>query len=170
MTPWNEALRAAIVSGTLASACSTLVLAWRGRRDTGSTAASLNAPSHWLWPRALREDRASLRYTLTGVLVHHAAAIFWACLYERLAPQGRARTPAAALRDAATITAVAAVVDLQLVPERLTPGFERRLERDSLRWVYVAFAGGLAMAGLLAARRADPRRPERLERHHRRRW
>ena len=152
MTPWTQALQAAIVSGTLASACSTLVLAWRGQRDTGATAAPLNAPSHWLWPSALRQDRPSLRYTLTGALVHHLASIFWACLYERMAPHGRARGAGRALRDAAAVTVVAACVDLQLVPPRLTPGFERRLQRRSLTGVYLAFGAGLALAGLLAAR------------------
>jgi len=49
---------------------------------------------------------------------------------------------------------VAALVDLRLVPERLTPGFERRLSRRSLAWTYVGFGAGLALAGLLAQRRA----------------
>lgn len=152
MIPWTQALQAAIVSGTLASACSTLVLAWRGQRDSGSAAAPLNAPSHWLWTSALRQDRPSLRYTLTGALVHHLASIFWACLYERMAPRRGPRRAGRAVRDAAAITVVAACVDLQLVPPRLTPGFEHRLRRRSLTGVYLAFGAGLALAGLLAAR------------------
>lgn len=152
MTPWKQALQNAAVSGGLASALSTLVLAWRGQRDAGSVAAPLNAPTHWLWPNALRQNESSLRYTFTGMVVHHVSAIFWAVLYERLAPPRHQRTAAAALRDAAAVTAVAACVDLKLVPQRLTPGFERRLNRGSLCTVYAAFAGGLALAALLAAR------------------
>jgi hypothetical protein len=151
VTPWKQAFQHAIVSGGLASAVSTLMLAWRGQRDAGAVAAPLNAPTHWLWPRALEQDRATVRYTFTGMVVHHLSAIFWAVLYERLAPRGRVRTAPAAVRDAAAVTALAACVDLKLVPERLTPGFERRLDRGSLCAVYAAFAGGLALAALLAA-------------------
>jgi hypothetical protein len=39
------------------------------------------------------------------------------------------------------------------VPERLTPGFERRLSNRSLVMVYAAFGAGLALAGLAALRR-----------------
>lgn len=152
MTPWIQALRAAVVSGTLASACSILVLAWRGRTDAQAVAAPLNAPSHWLWRRALWQNEASLRYTLTGVLVHQAASLFWALLYERMAPRHAPRDPLTAVRDAAAVTVVAAVVDLKLVPPRLTPGFEHRLKPRSLTGVYLAFGAGLALAGVLASR------------------
>ncbi|NIM42680.1 MAG: hypothetical protein GTN84_04710 [Hydrogenophaga sp.] len=62
---------------------------------------------------------------------------------------------ARALCDAAAVTVLAACVDLQWVPPRLTPGFERRLRRGSLTGVYLASGAGLALAGLLSAR--DPR-------------
>src|SRR5690606_37829396 len=108
--------------------------------------------SHWLWRRALWQNEASLRYTLTGVLVHQAASLFWALLYERMAPRHEPRAPLTAVRDAAAVTVVAAVVDLKLVPPRLTPGFEHRLKPGSLTGVYLAFGAGLALAGVLAAR------------------
>jgi hypothetical protein len=44
------------------------------------------------------------------------------------------------------------VVDLGLVPERLSPGFERRLSRPSTGLVYLSFGVGLALGGLLALR------------------
>ena len=148
MKPWGEALDDAALSGGLACALSTLVLAWRGRQDVGAGAAPLNAVTHWLWHRALAQNRSSLRYTLPGMMVHHLSSVFWACFYERAAP-AYGRAPRKALRDAAAVASLAAVVDFKLVPDRLTPGFERRLKVPSLVLVYVAFASGLALASLL---------------------
>jgi hypothetical protein len=66
----------------------------------------------------------------------------------------RARpTPGNAVLDAAAVTAAAAVVDLQVVPERLSPGFERRLSPGSVAWVYILFGIGLAVTGSIASRR-----------------
>lgn len=152
MTPWKSALQRAVVSGGMASALSTLALAWRGQCDAGAVAAPLNAPSHWLWPSALHQDGATVRYTFTGMVVHHLSAIFWAVLYERAGPSRSARSARSAVRDAAIVTAVAACVDLKLVPERLTPGFQHRLKQGSLWAVYGAFAVGMAMAAVLAAK------------------
>lgn len=143
-----------LANDLLSSGLSAAVLAWRGRAETGSAAAPINAVSHWLWPRAaLRQDGVSARYTLTGAAVHVAAALLWCGLFELL--QSRRRRPPAPLQtvgDAVAVSAVAAVVDLKCVPERLTPGFERRLSRSSLAGVYAAFAAGLALSALLARR------------------
>ena len=57
-------------------------------------------------------------------------------------------TPANAVADAVVVSGVAAVVDFKLMPPRLTPGFERRLSRPGVVWVYVALAAGLALGGL----------------------
>jgi hypothetical protein len=62
-------------------------------------------------------------------------------------------TPGNAVADACAISAVAAVVDLKLVPKRLTPGFEARLSNRSLALVYAGFATGLALGGMLALKR-----------------
>jgi len=143
-----------LVSDLLSSSLSAAVLAWRGRTDAGSAAAPVNAISHWLWPReALRQDDASARFTLTGLGVHFASALLWCGFYERLRARRGAATPACAVSDAVAVSAVAAVVDLACVPDRLTPGFEKRLSGRSLVLVYTAFAAGLALAGVVALRR-----------------
>lgn len=144
-------LRRAVVSGSYASLASTLALLHGGVRDTGSAIAPVNAVSHWLWKdKSFRRHEPSLRYSLTGYLIHHLASIFWATAYERLAfRQGRAPSKAAALASAATIAGVACVVDMQCTPERLTPGFERKLSKKSLLGVYAAFGVGLALHTLL---------------------
>jgi hypothetical protein len=152
-TPLAQHVGRVLMSGTLASLASAAVLAWRGRVENASAAAPLNAPAHWFFGReSLHRDDGSLRHTATGLLVHHASSVFWAGFYEWLQSRRRRVTPAAALSDAAVVTCMAAVVDLKVVPERLTPGFERRLGRLGLAGVYAGFAVGLALAGLLRAR------------------
>jgi len=155
MKSWTRALNDATLSGGLASALSAIMLAWRGRRDVGAGAAPLNAPTHWLSDKALRQARPSLRYTLTGMIVHHLSSVFWAVFFERGCPNGGRDAPTA-LRDAAAVSAMAAVVDLQLVPERLTPGFEHHLSARSLFLVYATFAAGLALGSMLAGTSAAP--------------
>lgn len=143
-----------LLSDLLSSGLSAAVLLWRGHVENGHAAAPVNAVSHWIWPRqALREDRASARFTATGAVVHFAAALLWCGLYDLLRRRPRADTPRQAVTDAIAVSSVAAVVDLACVPERLTPGFERRLSPGSLVLVYGAFAAGLAFAGLAALRR-----------------
>lgn len=140
-------LRDAIVSGSRASATSTAALALAGCRDCSSAFAPVNAISHWIWrERAIRRDDASLRYTAAGYAIHHIASVFWSCAFEGLGRlSGRQRSDNEVLLDAAAVTALAAVVDLRCTPQRLTPGFERRLEPVPLAAVYVAFGIGLAL-------------------------
>lgn len=143
-----------LTSALTAAAASTLVLLWRGRRDSGHAAAPLNAVSHWWSPRrALRENAPSWRYTGNGLLVHVASSFWWAAIYAMCRRLRRHPTAANAWTDAAAVGSGAALVDLKLVPERLTPGFEHRLRPAGLTWVYAVFAIGLAVGGVLAARR-----------------
>jgi hypothetical protein len=136
-----------LAAGTFASIASALVLAWRGKVDTGGAAAALNGPSQWVWGRsAPYRNGLSWRHTALGYGIHHFASLGWAVPYEWVRP----RRPVAA---AVTTAAVACFVDFKLTPQRLTPGFEKRLTRKSLFLVYAAFAAGLAAGGLLASRK-----------------
>lgn len=148
LAAWKAAARAATVSGACAGVLSALALAWRGHRDAHDAAAPLNGPSQWLWGRhAPSVHGFSAKYTGLGIIVHHAAAFFWAVLYERL----RARMGHAVPAAVAT-AAVANVVDYKLTPARLQPGYERQLSRRSLAWVYAAVALGFAASGLVRPR------------------
>lgn len=142
-----------LLPGTLAALASAATLAWVGKRETGSAAAPMNGPSQWLRGRgAPYRDDATWSHTALGYAIHHGAALFWGALFEffrRRAPQDVPGTIAAAV----TTTAVANLVDFQLTPERLTPGFEKRLSRRALFATYAAFAAGLAAGGLLGRRR-----------------
>ncbi|MEJ8839576.1 hypothetical protein [Ramlibacter sp. AN1133] len=150
MPTWKQAFREGLVSGSLASAFSAAYLAWAGHRR-GQPAAPVNAVSHWFFgDRALRQDQASLLYTLTGYLTHHAASIFWGVLYAKAwGAREEAKEPLPAVAGAVTLATVAAIVDYQLTPKRLTPGFEHRLGRPEMSNVYAFFALGIAVGTLV---------------------
>lgn len=161
MTPrWTRALRAAVVSGSVASVASAAALIWRRRHVR--TFAPVNAPSHWLWGDvALRHQRASLRYTAVGFAIHHLSSMFWGTLHAAVFGVQPTAT-LTALRQAALTAAFAAWVDLRLVPHRLTPGFQHHLSRSGLAAVYALFAAGLAGGHALATRTRSLRRPPLL--------
>ena len=140
----------ALASGALAAAAVTLVASLATRRATGSSAAALNATSHFLWgERAARQDDYSAKYTATGFVANFGASVFWALFYEVLGRRRR-RGLARALRDGALVSALAYVVDYHVVPKRLTPGFELRLPRTALSAVYAALALGLSFRDVCA--------------------
>jgi hypothetical protein len=153
---WRKAIRNGFVSGTVASIVSTISLLILGRIELGETAAPVNGPSQWIWGRyAPFENHFSLRYTVAGYVIHHAASVFWAILHERLRQhlsqeiQGKNKS---ILATSAAITTAAYVVDFNLTPRRLTPGFEKRLSKRGLFIVYGTFALGLATGALIGSR------------------
>lgn len=155
MDPWKAALKEALVSGTLASVFSAAALAWAGRREANAPAAAANATSHWIWgDPALRQDEPTVRYTVPGYLIHHAASVFWALLHARVSARApQAAQPGAALATSAATAAAACLVDFKLTPHRLTPGFEHRLSRPALAGVYACFALGLALGSIAMRQR-----------------
>ena len=119
-----------VISGTAASLMSTVAMTVAGKLERGAPAGPLNGPSQWLFGRKAAHRRgASLRHTLTGFLIHHTMATGWALLHERVFGRDARRTPARQLRNAAITDAVANVVDYQLTPRRLQPGFDAQLRR-----------------------------------------
>ncbi|WP_426106804.1 hypothetical protein [Massilia sp. TSP1-1-2] len=147
-------MQRALVSGSSASVLSTVALAAMGQRETGSMAAPTNAVSHWIWgDEAARHNETSVRHTLVGYVIHHASATFWAVLLERFlgARLDKSDFPAT-LAASTAASAVACFTDYQLTPQRLHPGYEKRLSTPALALVYGAFALGLA-AGAVAVRR-----------------
>lgn len=154
MKSFVKMLRRAWGSGSSASIASTAALVQCGVRDCCSAIAPVNAVSHWIWEdKALWQHRASLRYSLAGYCIHHAASVFWALAYEKLVrSRGAPPSNTMVVGSAATVAAVACVVDMRCTPERLTPGFERRLSKPSLFMVYTAFGIGLALHTLLRDR------------------
>jgi hypothetical protein len=148
---WLDAGRRALWSGTFASVLSTGLLAWLGQTRLRKPFAPTNATSHWLWgdKESFSSLEPSLRHTAVGYATHHASALMWALFYERWLAQKRERTPGRIVTGAALTTAIAAFVDYQLTPKRLTPGFEAHLSRASMVGVFAAIGLGLAAGALL---------------------
>jgi hypothetical protein len=167
-------IRRAVVSGTVGGLAAAAAASLAGKREDDHYAAPLNATSHIIWgDEAAHQDGPSLKYTLTGFLLNHASAIFWALFYEKLLGRaedqgrhrprnwnegGRGRQKESSgepllkpLLEAAVVTAGAYVTDYYLVPKRFTPGFEKRLSKKSLFGIYVALAAGLAARDLIRA-------------------
>jgi hypothetical protein len=176
MKDWQRSLRDGVVTGTVASLTSTAVLALASRLETGHAPATLNATSHWIWGDGAAEvDGVTPQHTGVGMLIHHAASIFWAVLYERAVGAAVERgSPAPAVAAGMAGAAFACFVDYVCVPRRLSPGFEMRLSRPSIAAGYLAFGAGLAVTSLLrsatrvrrgpgkvAATRSDAPRPAR---------
>ena len=155
MQSWKTSMQRGMVSGTTSSLLSTLVLAATGKGETNSMFAPTNAISHWLWgDKAARRDALSWRYTLIGYAIHHASATFWAVLLERLMGERLNRaSPAATVAVSTAASAIAAFTDYQLTPQRLHPGYEKRLSKPALTGVYAMFGLGLAAGVLLSRRR-----------------
>lgn len=151
MESWSNALRHSALSGSIASIASTAVLAARSEIENGTPYAPTNATSHWLWgERAMRQDAPSLRYTLLGYATHHASALIWAGVYEKLfGDRARRGDTAGALAGGLAVSALACFVDYQLTPERLQPGYERRLSKRSLWIVYGVLGLAMAAPGIL---------------------
>ncbi|HEX6832883.1 MAG TPA: hypothetical protein VF132_05060 [Rudaea sp.] len=154
----------ALVSGSVASLMSTAMLVALGMRR-GRPASGVNGPSQWLYGRAAKyRARADLRHTLAGYAIHHASSLLWSGIFESAAARRRLSNPYA---RAAVVSALAALVDYAVVPRRLTPGFEAHFRARQIVFVYLAFAGGLAIgsrllhlsaSGLPARRSAGRRR------------
>lgn len=148
----RQAIHDGLVSGSIASIASTICLSILGKAELGNSAAPVNGPSQWIWGRhAPYQNRFTLRYTIIGYVIHHAASVFWAIWYEQLRQRvAPAKTATAVLVPAVMTAAAAYAVDFHFTPKRLTPGFEHRLSKPSLLTVYATFALGLAATALLA--------------------
>jgi hypothetical protein len=176
-------IRRAVVSGTVGGLAAAAAASLAGKREDNHYAAPLNATSHIIWgDEAAHQDKPSLKYTLTGFLLNHASAIFWALFYEKLLGRGESRedqgwrrpknwnealadsstSPAKPMLqpilDAAVVTAGAYLTDYYLVPKRFTPGFEKRLSGKSLAAIFVALAAGLAVRDVIGAGKAARRK------------
>ncbi|OYX13585.1 MAG: hypothetical protein B7Z15_06755 [Rhizobiales bacterium 32-66-8] len=148
----------ALISGSVASVLSSAALALLAKRAGKSAVQPTNATSHWMHgDKAGAVRQADAPHTLVGFLTHHASAVFWAFLFERLRGKRPAQSPARLARDAATTVLVASVVDYALVPKRLTPGWEQVVSKKSISTTYAVMALGLVIGGLMVAERRRAR-------------
>lgn len=140
----------ACLSGTAASVASTMALSICGEVEDGSGSGPINGPSQWVWgEHEAYTKETTWRHTATGYVIHHAMSILWASLYERVcrSPEGKSITRI--VGEAASVGALAYVVDYYIAPSRLRPGFRKHLGPRSIFAVYAAFAAGLAVATIV---------------------
>ncbi|HMN79294.1 MAG TPA: hypothetical protein PKA20_05115 [Burkholderiaceae bacterium] len=149
--PSERTFAARIAAGTIAAGTlSLLALAWRGARDGSGPWAPINAVSHWIWPRrALMHHGKSARFGIPGLLIHFSSTALWAGIFSLFRRPRHGEAPMESVARASAVAGLAAVVDLAVVPARLTPGFEHKLTARSLVLVYCAFAIGLLASELI---------------------
>ena len=150
--------RTALVAGASASAATTATVALAGLAETGSAWPAVNAISKMVHGNhAPWRNELSWKYTGTGALLNSVAVFSWAAVYALLrGPRTRTDYPRAVAAGVAT-SALAYVVDYHVVPDRFTPGFEKRLPDRSLGLIYAALALGLAASELAAPDRVAER-------------
>ncbi|HKO87353.1 MAG TPA: hypothetical protein VJU83_02435 [Burkholderiales bacterium] len=139
--------RRSLISGSAASLLSMAVAALIAKRESGDSDGALNAVSHIAWggPPEQQAARPGLN-TFVGAALHHGASVFWALLFEGVFGE-RARKDVASATAGAALSATAAyVVDYHVVPRRFQPGFEARMSRSSMFFVYAALGAGFLLA------------------------
>ena len=161
MNDWARTGLSATISGTVAGLTTMAALALLARAENQGALQPINASSHWLQGEQAGDvEEADAPHTLVGFATNHAAAIFWAIPLELWLATRPPRPPALLLRDAALVSAVAAVVDYGLVPKRLTPGWENALSKRSVAAGFAAMALGL-FAGASVTQELRSRRRRR---------
>jgi hypothetical protein len=129
----------------------TAALALLAKKEGKGALQPINSTSHCLHGEEAGSVRsADVSHTALGYATHHVSALFWAVIFERWLAHRPERTPLLMLRDAATMSAIAAAVDYGITPKRATPGWEEVLSKRSIGVTYAAMALGLAGGALLA--------------------
>lgn len=159
MKSWREAAKDAVVPGMMAGIATAATAAARGKADSGSAVAPINAASHVIWgDRAAAVETVTARHTGLGFLLSLGAGIFWAMVFEKLFGKAIERhSVPASLAGAPVVAGLAYLTDYKLVPSRLTPGYEKRVSRRSLLFIYSVLALGLEAGALLTHRRRGSR-------------
>lgn len=166
--------KTALIAGASATAATTLTVALAGVVEQGSPWPALNSISKMVrGNHAPWRDDVSWKFTGTGALLNTAAVFSWAAVYAVLRGRRTRTDYVRAVTAGAATSALAYVIDYHIVPDRLTPGFEKRLSDRSLGLIYAALALGLAASELArpdqelendaADRRLPFRRGDRLD-------
>ena len=147
-------LEKAAITSAVATSATTLAVAGFGLAEQGNAVAPLNAVSHIPFgDEAAAQDDVSLKYTATGLGLNALAIGSWGAVHELMfgsaADKGDVAT---ALIGGVVVSTLAYVVDYHVVPERVTPGFEKRLSGKALLGVYAALALGLGVGSLMRPR------------------
>jgi len=143
-----------LLTGLAGAATITAALAAMGKAKGDTTAWDpFNAISHMIFgDRAAGVEGFSPRETLSGLGLNIGSLGVWGGLYERLA--GKVEFPAS-LGAGAAASALIWLLDYKILPERLRPGFEKRLGGRSVAATYVLLALVLGLSPLWKKRGED---------------
>lgn len=155
MSHRNGVVRATAGTTAVATLTTIAAVAALGKREGDNAVAPINAMSHIAFgDEAGAQDRPSAKYTATGLAFGVLGVAFWSFLQAAVLRRTKlGKAPLAPLVAGTAVSAAAYAVDYHLVPKRLTPGFEKRLSKESLIVVYAAMAAGLAAGALLTSNR-----------------
>lgn len=135
--------------GQICTLATTGAVALCGQIESGKPFAPINAVSHITFgDEALTQDDFSLKYTVTGVMLNNSANASWAAVHEILFGeyQDEGNVPVS-LAGGFIVSLLAYITDFYVVPKRITPGFEHRLSKRSLLFVYILLALALGLSG-----------------------
>jgi hypothetical protein len=131
-------LKDGLITGLAGAAATTAVLAAMGQARQGSAWTPFNAISHMLFgPKAVDVEGFAPKETLSGLGLNVSALGVWGGLYEKLA--GHVEFPRSLFAGAAA-SALIWAFDYKVVPDRLRPGFEKRLGPESVLATYTLLA------------------------------
>lgn len=144
---WGDTLQDALIAGSIVCVVTAAAAALRGRTDSGSAVAPINATSHVVYgPEAGNVEVPDFRHTMLGLVINAGASVFWAAVYERLFGRaGNRGDVGAPLLGGVLVAALAYVVDYHLMPKRLTPGWEERVSPRSVAMIFGAMALSLTV-------------------------
>jgi hypothetical protein len=147
-----RSLNSALIAGTVATGATTAAALALGARQARTPWAALDATSHIAWgERATRHAELDAKHTGIGALLNAGAMFLWAGVHAVLA--GGSRSIARQAAAGVATSALAYAVDYHVVPRRLTPGFERVINRRAVGAIYGVLALSLAAGGWIAALR-----------------
>ncbi len=146
----QQAITDGLLPGLLAGAAVMATVAARGRQDSGSAIAPINATSHILWGDAAAEEESiTARHTLPGALINLGSGVWWASVFETLFGDSvDRRGPGAAAVGSLATAGIAYLLDYKMLPERLTPGWEKRISGLSLAMGLGALALGIGIGAV----------------------
>ena len=135
-----------LLTGTIGAVATAAVIALHGQRQTRSPWTPFNATAHMIYGNAsVEKEGFQVPETPLGLGIHALSLGGWGVLYEAFA--ANQKLPASC--TAATVaTGLIYLLDYHILPERLRPGFEKRLGNAAVRDAYLALAMVFALAPL----------------------
>jgi hypothetical protein len=140
----NTLLKDTARTGAALSATTSVALLVASANENDGCWGAINSVSHIVDGDDVNySDNFSRRDSLIGLGINAVAMLTWAMIYD--AVFGSIRFPKS-LGTAAVVTAAAYAIDYHVVPDRYSPGIEKKISRNAIYAVYVVLALTLSLA------------------------